>query len=135
MDVGSNHGLYSLFAAKLGADVITLEPQERLCRVINKAALLNGKEVAIIPLILSLLPLVYPLALLVPSVRLPFLSEYRDAYYLNLLFLVRGCARNAQVAQRITLYHAAALDHREVITMSAAEVAEGAVATVVRAGK
>ena len=93
MDVGSNHGLYSLFAAKLGADVITLEPQERLCRVINKAALLNGKEVAIIPLILSLLPLVYPLSLLVPSVRLPFLSEYRDDYYLNLLFVVRGCAR------------------------------------------
>ena len=29
MDVGSNHGLYSLFAAKLGADVVTLEPQVR----------------------------------------------------------------------------------------------------------
>ena len=82
MDVGSNHGLYSLFAAKLGADVITLEPQKRLCRVINKAAKLNG----------------------------------------------------AEVASRITLYNNAALDAREVITLSQADIAEGAIATVVREG-
>ena len=65
MDVGSNHGLYSLFAAKLGADVITLEPQESLCRVINRAAKMNGPE----------------------------------------------------VAAKITLYHNAALDHYETVTM------------------
>jgi FkbM family methyltransferase len=82
MDVGSNHGLYSLFAAKLGADVVTLEPQVRLCRVINKAAQLNG----------------------------------------------------ADVASRITLYNNAALDAREVITLSQADIAEGAIATVVREG-
>ena len=83
LDVGSNHGLFSLFAAALGADVITLEPQKRLCRVINKAARLNG----------------------------------------------------ADVAGRITLYHNAALDEREVITLSQAEIAEGAIATVVRKGR
>ena len=82
MDVGSNHGLYSLFAAKLGADVVTLEPQMHLCRVINKAAKLNGDD----------------------------------------------------VASRITLYNNAALDAREVITLSQADVAEGAIATVVRSG-
>ena len=65
MDVGSNHGIYSLFAAALGADVITLEPQASLCGLINKAAQLNG-----------------------PS-----------------------------IAQRITVYHNAALDHRETVTM------------------
>jgi hypothetical protein len=42
MDIGSNHGAYSLFAARLGADVITLEPQSHLCRVINRAAALNN---------------------------------------------------------------------------------------------
>ena len=36
--------LYSLFAAKLGADVIVVEPQEVLCRVILMAAKKNGVE-------------------------------------------------------------------------------------------
>mmetsp|Transcript_20409 Transcript_20409/g.37031 ORF Transcript_20409/g.37031 Transcript_20409/m.37031 type:complete len:471 (-) Transcript_20409:46-1458(-) len=44
MDVGANHGLYSLFAAKLGADVIVVEPQEEMCRVILTAAKKNGME-------------------------------------------------------------------------------------------
>jgi FkbM family methyltransferase len=44
LDVGSNHGVYSLFAAKLGAEVITLEPQESLCKVINEVAVLNNVE-------------------------------------------------------------------------------------------
>jgi FkbM family methyltransferase len=44
LDVGSNHGIYSLFAAKLGAEVITLEPQESLCKVINEVAILNKVE-------------------------------------------------------------------------------------------
>jgi tRNA1(Val) A37 N6-methylase TrmN6 len=41
-DVGANHGVYTLFAAKLGADVVTLEPQSHLCRLINRVARLNG---------------------------------------------------------------------------------------------
>ena len=80
MDVGANHGLFALFAASLGAQVVVLEPQRALCEVINAAAALNG----------------------------------------------------AAVAGRITLYNYAALDAREFIDMSAADVAEGAVATVVR---
>ena len=46
MDIGSNHGMYSLFAATLGADVIAVEPQSILCDVVNKAAALNGPAVA-----------------------------------------------------------------------------------------
>ena len=80
MDVGANHGLFALFAAALGAQVVVLEPQRALCEVINAAAALNG----------------------------------------------------AALAGRITLYNYAALDAREFIDMSAADVAEGAVATVVR---
>ena len=33
MDVGGNHGLFGLFAAALGAQVIMLEPQRALCEV------------------------------------------------------------------------------------------------------
>ena len=33
MDVGANHGLFGLFAAVLGAQVIQLEPQQELCKV------------------------------------------------------------------------------------------------------
>lgn len=40
----ANHGLYSLFAAKLGAEVIVIEPQEALCRVVLAAAKKNGLE-------------------------------------------------------------------------------------------
>ena len=42
VDVGANHGLYALYAALLGADVIVVEPQASLCKVINYAAKLNG---------------------------------------------------------------------------------------------
>ena len=42
-DVGANHGVYTLFAAKLGADVVMLEPQSHLCRLINRVAGLNGR--------------------------------------------------------------------------------------------
>jgi FkbM family methyltransferase len=41
LDVGASHGLYSLFAAKLGADVIAVEPQQVQCRVILAAAKKN----------------------------------------------------------------------------------------------
>lgn len=44
LDIGANHALYSLFAAKLGAHVITVEPQESLCRAILAAAKKNGIE-------------------------------------------------------------------------------------------
>jgi hypothetical protein len=76
MDVGANHGLYSLFAAALGADVITLEPQEHLCRVINTAMGLNDFHSAGTP------------------------------------------------AGQITLYHNAALNSHETVTMADASVAE-----------
>ena len=35
VDVGANQGLFALFGAKMGADVIAVEPQLRLCRLIN----------------------------------------------------------------------------------------------------
>eukprot|EP01050_Picozoa_sp_SAG11_P030189 SAG11_NODE_8821_length_973_cov_0.864989_1_plen_65_part_00 len=43
LDIGSNHGLYALYAATLGASVVVLEPQAHLCRLILAAAELNGK--------------------------------------------------------------------------------------------
>ena len=46
LDIGSNHGLYALYAAPLGASVVVLEPQNHLCRLINHAASLNGPAVA-----------------------------------------------------------------------------------------
>jgi len=45
MDIGSNHGMYALFAATLGADVIALEPQQKYFDVIRAAARVNGLEV------------------------------------------------------------------------------------------
>lgn len=42
MDVGANHGIYSLYAAALGALVIVVEPQRSLCQLINFAASQNG---------------------------------------------------------------------------------------------
>jgi len=42
MDIGSNHGLYALFAATLGSDVIALEPQHKYFEVVRAAAHLNG---------------------------------------------------------------------------------------------
>lgn len=80
MDVGANHGLFGLFAAALGAQVVQLEPQASLCEIISYAAGLNGKA----------------------------------------------------VADRIALYNYAALDAREFINMDAQDIAEGAIATVVR---
>ena len=41
LDVGSNQGLYSLFAMKMGAKVVAVEPQARLCRLINWSTLHN----------------------------------------------------------------------------------------------
>mmetsp|Transcript_32846 Transcript_32846/g.96865 ORF Transcript_32846/g.96865 Transcript_32846/m.96865 type:complete len:447 (-) Transcript_32846:470-1810(-) len=38
VDIGSNHGLFSIFAARLGADVIAIEPQKELADVIAYAA-------------------------------------------------------------------------------------------------
>ena len=45
VDVGANQGLFALFAAKMGADVVAVEPQVRLCRLINWSALQNGFKV------------------------------------------------------------------------------------------
>ena len=46
VDVGSNHGLFAIFAARLGADVIAIEPQKDLANVISHSAqTLNGNEV------------------------------------------------------------------------------------------
>ena len=42
VDVGANQGLFALFGAKMGADVIAVEPQLRLCRLINWSVLQNG---------------------------------------------------------------------------------------------
>eukprot|EP00797_Seminavis_robusta_P009162 Sro1659_g289210.1 n/a (407) ;mRNA; r:9034-10446 len=82
LDVGANHGLYSLFAAKLGADVIAVEPQQNLCKLINRAAQENN------------------------------------------------------VADRITVYHNAALDeHDETISMKHAKKMDGQLGTVVREGE
>mmetsp|Transcript_146 Transcript_146/g.302 ORF Transcript_146/g.302 Transcript_146/m.302 type:complete len:451 (-) Transcript_146:258-1610(-) len=79
LDVGSNHGMYALFAAKLGADVVALEPQMQLCRLISEAARLNGGD----------------------------------------------------VAGRITVFHSAALDVREVVNLQGTNE-DGGVATVAR---
>jgi FkbM family methyltransferase len=46
LDVGGNHGIYALFAAALGADVVVVEPQLALCKVIHAAAERNGPAVA-----------------------------------------------------------------------------------------
>ena len=83
MDVGANHGIYSLFAAALGADVVTVEPQAGLCRLIRAAADYNAIH--------------HP----------PF-------------------------AGRVWIYNHAVLETRELVSMAGSEVAEGAVATVVR---
>lgn len=46
VDVGSNHGLFAIFAARLGADVIAIEPQKELANVIaHSAESLNGNDV------------------------------------------------------------------------------------------
>ena len=45
VDVGSNHGLFAIFAARLGADVIAIEPQKELANVIaHSAQSLNGND-------------------------------------------------------------------------------------------
>lgn len=44
LDVGSNHGIFALYAAHLGADVIALEPQTELCNLIVNSIQLNGLE-------------------------------------------------------------------------------------------
>lgn len=82
MDIGANHGLYSLYAAALGAEVITVEPQPALCRLIRAAADIN-----------------------VAAHRSP---------------------------GRVWVYNHAILETRELVSMAAAAIAEGAVATVVR---
>ena len=41
VDVGSNQGLYALVAMRIGAQVIAVEPQARLCRLINWSTLRN----------------------------------------------------------------------------------------------
>jgi len=47
VDIGSNHGLFALFAARLGADVIAVEPQVELADLIEHSArTLNGNDVA-----------------------------------------------------------------------------------------
>ena len=46
VDIGSNHGLFAIFAARLGADVIAVEPQKELANVIaHSTQTLNGDEV------------------------------------------------------------------------------------------
>ena len=42
MDVGANHGLFGLFAAVLGAQVIQLEPQKELCKVIFRCVAMRS---------------------------------------------------------------------------------------------
>ncbi len=44
VDIGSNHGLYALFAASWGKHVIAVEPQEKLCRLINWSLRINKIE-------------------------------------------------------------------------------------------
>lgn len=43
VDIGANHGLFSLFAVKMGAErVITVEPQATLCEYIKESMRQNG---------------------------------------------------------------------------------------------
>lgn len=79
VDVGSNHGLYSLYAAALGSDVIAVEPQAKLCSVIKEAV-----------------------------------------------------AGNSFTNVNVTVVNCAILHERGDVSMRSAEIAEGAVGTVVR---
>lgn len=42
MDIGANHGLFGLFAAVLGAQVIQLEPQKELCKVVFRCVAMRS---------------------------------------------------------------------------------------------
>jgi FkbM family methyltransferase len=44
VDVGANHGLYSIFAAAWGKTVIAIEPQQKLCSLINWSLGMNKIE-------------------------------------------------------------------------------------------
>lgn len=44
VDVGANHGLYSIFAAAWGKTVISIEPQQKLCSLINWSLGINKIE-------------------------------------------------------------------------------------------
>ena len=41
IDIGANHGYYSLYLASLGCEVIAIEPQEKLCDLIKTSAKAN----------------------------------------------------------------------------------------------
>lgn len=45
IDIGANHGYYSLFFASNGCKVIAIEPQERLCKLIMKSAKANDFKI------------------------------------------------------------------------------------------
>jgi FkbM family methyltransferase len=45
LDIGANHGYYSLYLASLGCEVIAIEPQEKLCNLLEKSAEVNKLDI------------------------------------------------------------------------------------------
>lgn len=48
LDIGANHGYYSMFLADHGCRVTAIEPQPKLCRLIQKSAWANGFDVDVV---------------------------------------------------------------------------------------
>ena len=104
MDIGANHGLFGLFAAVLGAQVIQLEPQKELCKVNSRCDSMRS---------LGLLTDARdPMYMLVGSNK-------HFAFFPVQVINVARALNGPEVSARITLYNYAALDAREWIKLDA----------------
>ena len=104
-------GLYALYAAALGADVVAVEPQSSLCRLILASANYNARAAVRAKL---------PLQPLLPS-NLRACSCYAIMHaYLRLLMAPAWRAKAGLEWGRVWVYNHAVLETREMVSVSLA---------------